>query len=157
MKLGIKHLIECHCTLAIYKGSEDIIYHKFPVYSKIDHTTNKVLPKLAKCNNCEAMHHVYEICKSEIKPGKDESTIVVSKDDISVTLPLKISNILNQYDVDISSWEHVQDIIENKAWGTEIILKRDIVDDKQQVKILTLKSNNQIKISTHVIDNIFTT
>ena len=43
---GIKHLIECHCVLAIFKSKEEkIIFHKFPTYSKIDEN-EKVIPKL---------------------------------------------------------------------------------------------------------------
>ena len=49
---GIKHLIECHCVLAIYKKNQKIINHKFPVYSKIDEK-GAVIPKLSKCNNCD--------------------------------------------------------------------------------------------------------
>ena len=63
--LGIKHLVNCHCYLKIYQKNENIIYHKFPVYSKIDENGN-IIPKNVKCNNCNAFHKVYEIQKSEI-------------------------------------------------------------------------------------------
>ena len=35
---GIKHLIECHCTLKIFERRRNQVYHKFTVYSKIDDT-----------------------------------------------------------------------------------------------------------------------
>ena len=30
---GVKHLIECHCKLRLYRDNKKNIYHKFPVYS----------------------------------------------------------------------------------------------------------------------------
>ena len=71
-----------------------MINHKFPVYSKIDKLSNKVIPKFAKCNNCESLHYVYDICKSELRPGKDQTQITISKDDISLMIPGKLVNIL---------------------------------------------------------------
>ena len=68
---GIKHLIECHCYLAIYKKQINPVNHKFPVYSKIDDNGN-VIKKNVKCNNCDAFHLVYDLCKSEIKAGKEK-------------------------------------------------------------------------------------
>ena len=38
---GIKHLIECHCSLIIFKNNDKQIYHKFPVYSIIDKNQNQ--------------------------------------------------------------------------------------------------------------------
>ena len=147
MKLGVKHLVECHCTLAIYKGNKDKhVYHKFPVYSKIDVSTNRLIPRLAKCNNCEAMHYVYEVCKSEIRAGKDDSNVVMTKDDIALMLPQKIKNVLNQYDADISIWEQIQDINENEAWGEDIVIKREIIAEREQVKILTILGDDKFKI-----------
>jgi len=153
MSLGIKHLIECHCTLAIYKKGINTIYHKFPVYSKIN-DINKIIPKLAKCNNCEALHYVHEVCKSEIRAGKDDSSIVISKEDIAANISERLSNILYQYDADISSWEHAQDIVEEKMWGETLVLKREVIDEKQQVKILTIMSENKLQISTQTINNL---
>ena len=56
--VGYKHLIDCHCVLRIYKKNENIINHKFPVYSKLD-ASNKIIAKHVKCNNCEAVHYVH--------------------------------------------------------------------------------------------------
>ena len=35
--------------------------------------TTWIIPKYVKCNNCEAVHKVYEINKSEIFAGKDQT------------------------------------------------------------------------------------
>ena len=114
---GIKHLIECHCYLAIFKSESKVPpVHKFPVYSKFD-SNEKIIEKIVKCNNCEALHQIVEVGVSQLIPGRDQTKVTVTKDDISHNLSKKIANILYQYECDISSWEHVEDIIEEKRWG----------------------------------------
>ena len=142
---GTKHLIECHCFLKIFNKSEKQINHKFPVYSKLDNDGN-VIKRLVKCNNCEALHQVYDICKSELKPGKEDIETVLSKEDIILMLPDKIANVLIKNNADISDFEHALDIIENKEWESFIVIKRSIVDEDEQVKILQIMSDEKIKI-----------
>ena len=150
---GIKHLIECHCYLAIYKKQEKLINHKFPVYSKFDEN-GIVVKKNVKCNNCDAFHFVYDICKSEIKPGKDQSNLVISKEDLKEMLPQRVSNFLSSNNCDISIWEHVKDIIDERRWGEHVVIKRDIIDEKQQIKYITIDANKNIKINLDIINDI---
>ena len=149
---GIKHLIECHCYLAIFKNSKNMINHKFTVYSKLDESNN-VIAKNFKCNNCDALHKVFDIGKSELIPGKDQTQSTLTKKELSIMLPTKISNILNEYESDMSNYDHAIDIIEEKRWGESIILKRDIIDENEAVKIMTINSKDNIKISTEIINN----
>tara|TARA_A100001515_G_C4552778_1_gene204020 strand:+ start:325 stop:819 length:495 start_codon:yes stop_codon:yes gene_type:complete len=150
---GIKHLIECHCTLKVYQGREDHLYHKFPVYSKFD-KNNKLISKLVQCNNCQTVHKVYDICKSDIlRSGKDELGCVVTQDDISYQLPDRIGNILRKHECDISTWEHVLDLYEEESFNSDIVLKRDIVEGKYQLKILKLVDKDRIKIFTEIIND----
>ena len=97
---GIKHLIECHCTLKIYDRGEDIqnhIFHKFAVYSKLKKDENKIVEKIAQCNNCGTLHKVFDICKSElVERGKDDSNSIIDVEDIKVQLSEKVVKILNQ-------------------------------------------------------------
>jgi hypothetical protein len=152
-RLGIKHLIECHCTLKIYDNNEDQLYHKFPVYSKIDEK-GKVIKKLAQCNHCQTIHNVYDICKSDIiRSGKDDHKTAVSKEDIACQLSNKISNILWRYDCDIATWEQVLDYCDNEYWEQKIVLNRDLVEGKYHVKVLTLLSEDKVKIENKVIEN----
>ena len=150
---GIKHLVECHCTLTIYKGKDQTIYHKFPVYSKFS-DNGKIIPKLAKCNNCDTVHYVYEICKSEIRPGKDDTDVIVTKKDLSLMMPIRIVNIFNEYDTDIATWEQVLDVIEQDALPLEIVIKRDVINEEQQVKILKIESTQKFKIFTEIIRSL---
>lgn len=147
---GVKHLIECHCVLKIYKKNEKIQYHKFPVYSRIEE--NKVIPKIVKCNNCESVHYVFDICKSELRPNKDQTSVTLDIEDISLSLNDKICKVLDKYKCDISTYEHVQDIIEESRWGENVVLKRDIIGDNENVKILTIHSEDSIKIQNKTLN-----
>ena len=150
---GIKHLIECHCVLPLFKSSQKIIYHKFPVYSKIT-ASGMLVEKLVKCNNCEAAHLINEVCKSEIQPGKDQTEVVVSKEDISYMLDDKLVKLLEKTNSDISTWEHVLDVVEEERWGENIIIKREIIDDKEHVKVLTFSATNKFKLFSNSINDL---
>jgi len=151
--LGVKHLIECHCTLKMYQGKEDHLFHKFPVYSLYDEN-KKIITKMAKCNNCETIHKVYDICKSEIvRGGKDKNVAEISVDDIALMIDNKIANVLRTYSCDISVWEHVYDVIEKEAWEFPIILSREIIEGQYHVKILSIISDNKFKIVSKKIED----
>jgi hypothetical protein len=150
---GIKHLIECHCVLPLYRDSQKIIYHKFPVYSKIKED-GRLIEKLVKCNNCEAVHLIKELCKSLIQPGKDQTNVTLSKEDMSYMLSDKLVSILEKTNSDISIWEHVLDIVDEKRWGEDVVIKREIIDEKEHLKILRLLSENKFKVFSESINNL---
>jgi hypothetical protein len=152
-KLGIKHLIECHCTLVNYKGNENHLYHKFCVYSKLN-KSGKVIEKIARCNNCQTLHKVYDICKSDIiRNGKDENKSALTLEDIELQISTKIANILRKYNVDISTYEHILDILENECWDEFVVLSRELIEFKYHVKILKILDHDKIKIITKVIED----
>jgi len=152
-KIGIKHLIECHCTLKIYNGSNNHLFHKFPVYSNYD-STGKLIEKICKCNNCGTLHRVKSICKSEIiRGGKDRNTSEINIEDISLQIDKKIENVLRRYDCDISVWENVLDIIEKEAWEYPVIISREVIDMKYHVKIMEIVSESKIKIISKIIED----
>jgi len=150
---GIKHLIECHCFLKIFDKSENKINHKFPVYSKLDENNN-ILPKLAKCNNCESLHYVYDACKSELRPGKEDIASILTIEDIMMMLPDRINSVLTTNRSDIADFEHALDIIENERWGETIVVKRSIVGEIENIKILQIDGENKIKILNKEINTI---
>ena len=151
--IGQKHLIECHCSLSIYRNKNDIVYHRFSVYSKLD-KKNKVIPKYSKCNNCGANHYVYEFCKSEIKNGKEDSDLSLSIEDIKISLPEKIVKILEQYDCDISIYEEIDHMYDLSYFPHNVVIKREIIDDEHTVKILSFEKNDRFKILTEKIGTI---
>jgi len=150
---GIKHLIECHCFLKIFDKGEKKINHKFPVYSKLDDNDN-VIAKLAKCNNCESLHYVHDVFKSELRPGKEDITSILNIEDIVQMLPEKISTVLTSNRADIADYEHALDVVENQLWGSMIVLKRSIIGEVENVKVLQIDSENKIKILNKEINTI---
>jgi len=150
-KRGIKHLIECHCVLPLYKKKTPIIYHKFLVYTRFD-DNDRVLPKYANCNNCGATHLVYEVCKSDIKVGKEDIQSVRTKEDISLSLPEKILKILESYNSEVVIYEEVEDVLTNLFYPTFITLKREIIDESHHLKILNINGKENFSITTEVIN-----
>ena len=147
---GVKHLIECHCVLPLYRHFEDLIFHKFVVFSTVS-DDDIVEEKISQCNNCGVIHRVYDICKSEVMGGRDESFSLVTIDDIKESLPENFSSILEKNKCDISTWEHLEFAISNRLWGETFVLARETISGKTNVKILKLLSENSLKIESHVI------
>ena len=149
MKKGIKHLIQCHCVLPQYKNSTNPVFHKFAVFSIIDESDTVIL-KYAECNNCGAAHKVYDICKSEILTGRDEVTSRLNKEDFKFSLPKDLFELLNQYDRELSDFEHSQFIIDNEKWDSTIVLSREEMDDHIQGKLLRFISSNKFRIESYI-------
>ena len=125
-----RHLVECQCVLPLYAKNTKVIYHKFPVFSKIDDDGN-MQEKHAKCNNCDIIHRVYDAGKSEILWGQEGlKGYLVNKDDIRFNLELsgneRIADLLEKYDSDISVWEVVNHIIENEITDNVLLNKEEM-------------------------------
>lgn len=125
---GIKHLIQCHCILPQFKESRDPVFHKFTVFSILDEESDTVQPKFAQCNNCGIIHKVVDVCRSELTT-KEESKTLPSIVDIRLSLPKSLSEVLDSYQSDISTWEHAEWIYLSKMWDSWIILTKEEDDD----------------------------
>jgi len=146
---GFKHLIQCHCILPQFKNKAEPIFHKFIVFSVID-DKDKVIPKYSHCNNCGVVHRVFDLCKSEIVLGKESIRSMLTKEDIRPSLPTNISSILDTYECDLPIWEEVHFIIDNKRWGSSVVLTKDILDDTIQGKNLSILGQTEVKIETFI-------
>ena len=144
---GIKHIIDCHCVLAQYRNTKNPIYHKFIVFSIID-DSNTVVPKFVQCNNCDTVHKVFDICKSEIISGKDELGTGIQKDDIKRILPEDVRDVLESYSADLATYEYAAFILEQKKWGSFVVLTREIINDDVSGKMLVFESPVKFKIET---------
>ena len=120
---GIKHLIQCHCILPQFKESRDPVFHKFTVFSILDEESDTVQPKFAQCNNCGIIHKVVDVCRSELTT-KEESKTLPSIVDIRLSIPKSLSEVLDSYQSDISTWEHAEWIYLSKMWDSWIILTK---------------------------------
>ena len=141
----VKHLVECQCVLNLFKNKTKIIYHKFKVFSEIDEN-DEIKEKYVICNNCDIVHRVYEVCKSEIKWGSENlKSLVTTKEDIKFNLVSnKKENIvleLEKNDIDLCEWEYIEYLIENCKEG-KIILNKNEIDNNIVYNILYIKGDN---------------
>ena len=145
---GVKHLIQCHCVLPQYKNMKDPVFHKFTVFSVIDES-DTVQTKYAECNNCSAIHKVYDLCKSEILTGKDEMKAGLSVQDFKLSLPEQLYELLGQYDCEICDYEYSQFILDNKVWESTIVLSREELDEKIQGKTLRFLEGEKFRVESY--------
>tara|TARA_B100000123_G_scaffold267445_1_gene240807 strand:- start:290 stop:763 length:474 start_codon:yes stop_codon:yes gene_type:complete len=148
----VKHLIDCHCILSIYKNRTKPIYHKFPVFSILEEDSIK--EKYVLCNNCDIVHKVFEINKSEIKWGNEGfKSLVTTKEDIKFNLENlgmeRLVTILEVNNVDISDWELIDYLLENNLEGKVVIDKKEI-EDSINYKYLEIK-NGKYKIKNDIV------
>jgi len=148
----VKHLVECQCTLSIFKNKTKPVYHKIPVFSLIDE--NDVLKeKYVICENCAIVHFVFETFKSEIKWGQEEvKSLVTTKEDIKFNLEAydkqNIVNMLEKFDKHVSDWEYAEYLVENDLSGF-IVLEKNESDNNIVYKILEI-ADNRIKIKKEI-------
>jgi hypothetical protein len=150
---GQKHLITCRCILQQFKSQNNPPFHKFVVFSVINTENDEVQVKLSQCNNCGIVHKVTDICKSEIL-SKDSISSLTTIDDIKVNLPEKLLSVLDRYEIDLPSWEHINFIIENESWGECEVLSSDNIDDVVQGKYIVFYGKNLFKIEQYTKEEI---
>ena len=142
---GIRHLVECHCILPQFRSTVPSVYHKFIVFSVSNE--DAVQPKLAQCNNCGIIHKVVDFCKSEIVHGLEDSSSLRTINDVKVAMPLRLVEFLVPQNLDISLWELIEFVLDNKL-EKEIPLTKDDKTDLTQIKMLHIKSDGSFKIKT---------
>ena len=149
MKRGTKHLIPCHCILPQYRNKNPPIFHKFVVFSVID-SFGSIESKIVQCNNCNVLHKVIDICRSEILLGKDESIAILSIDDLRRQIPDSFASILEENKCDLPTWENLKFILDEEMWGENLVLSRENLGDSTHFKIMNILSKNDFKIEVHL-------
>ncbi len=145
MSEHIKHLIECQCTLNIFKNKTKTVYHQFKVFSEIN--DNDVFKeKYVMCNNCDILHRVFEVCKSEIKWGNENlKSLVTTKEDVKFNLESKNQEKLvlelEKNNIDLCEWEYAEYLIENNKEG-QIILNKNEIDNNIVYNVLYIKGES---------------
>ncbi len=139
-----KHLVECQCTLSIFKNNNKPVYHKIPVISFLGED-DKVKEKYIICNNCGIVHRVYEVFKSEIKWGMENlKSLVNTIDDIEQNLVFleqsQLCDVLRKESLMTHDWEYVEYLIENNKNGN-IILQKTESDNNIVCRVLEIKNN----------------
>jgi len=140
-----KHLIECHCVLPQFRNREKTLYHKFAVFSTVDES-DTVVPSLSQCNNCGTIHKVFDICKSEILGGKDESRAVETKEDVILSLPAALIELFSSYSLDLPDYQMARFILENEKWDSTVVLASETGTDRCEGKILRFVSKDKFRV-----------
>ena len=153
----IRHLVECQCILSIFRNNTVPVYHKFSVFSKFD-DDGFVEKKYVTCNNCDSLHEISDICRSEIKWGKDTLIgLVNTKDDIKFNLisqnKQNIVEILEKNNCDISVWELVEHVIDNNLEETVVLDKKE-VENNIIYNCLNIKNGNA-RIKKEIVQRYF--
>jgi len=133
---------------------DEPIFHKFVVYSRFE-DSDKIERKIVRCNNCDAVHRVIDLCKSEIVLRVEDTDVIIDEDEIKLGLPERLVKILEKNNSDLPTFEAVDDIIENEAWGSEVVISRKSLDiDKTHLKILEIKGPEKFRLKSESINII---
>lgn len=144
---GVKHIIECHCILPQYRERSKPVYHRFVVFSEID-KSDTVVPSHAQCNNCGTVHKIYDICKSEIVAGKDESATVEKIKDVAMSLPKSVLELFESYSLELPDYMLARHIIENKKWNSTMVLAKESDEDSTTGKILRFMEGDRFRVES---------
>jgi len=144
---GQRHLVKCRCVLPQFKGITSPPAHQFIVFSVISEE-NAVTVKYAQCNNCGIIHKVTDICTSEILSGKEAMNSIVKIEDIKLSLPPNLADILERNNADVATWEAAQFILENKEWGNFVILAQEEESGTRQGKYVRIMSETFFKVES---------
>ena len=150
---GQLHLIKCRCILPQFKGRQNPSAHQFVTFSVIN-DDDTVKSKYAQCNNCGIIHKIIDICSSEILPGKESASSIINIEDIKVSLPPSLVNILERNNSELYAWEQAQFIIENKSWGEFVILAQEEAAGTKQGKYVRIMSETFFKVDAFTRDDI---
>ena len=153
MAHGLKHLVTCRCVLPQFKRTPNPPDHQFIVFSVIK-DDETVEPKFAQCNNCGVVHKVIDVCRSEIVVGREAMGSLVTIEDVKVSLPANLATILESNDADLASWEAAQFAIENKKWGSFVVLKTDEESGLRQGKYVRILSETMFKVESFTREEI---
>ena len=154
MSYGYKHLVECHCVLPQFRHKKTVTYHKFAVFSVADES-DTVSPHLAQCNNCGTVHRVFDVCKSEILAGKDESRAVEKKEDVCLSLPSALVELFASYRLELPDYQFARFILENEKWDSMIVLTSEHTVTAREGELVRFVSQDKFRVepfsSTEVI------
>ena len=108
---------------------------------------DQLVPSYAQCPNCNAIHKIVEVFLSKTLP-RETIAALPKKQEIKLSIPEEISNILETYNCDISVWQEVEFIFANQQWGKMVILKKDQEEDCVSGKLLLIIGEKLFKIES---------
>lgn len=153
MQPGHKHLVKCRCILSQFKNRPEPPIHRFIVFSQFD-DDGVVVPKYVQCNNCGIIHKVVDICKSEILSTKENMSSVVTIEDIRPGMHPGLAGVLEKNNADLPTWEACQYILDNKLWGTHVVLTTDVDQESRAGKYVRILGEAMFKVDSYVSQEV---
>lgn len=148
MKHTQRHAIRCRCFLKQQQQQREQTPFTFLTCSLL--IDGAVVPSYVECPNCGIMHRVHDVCRSDIQNRTELTGAVKTIDDIRASLPDKLSSVMTSYELDVSSWQQAQLIVDNELWGEHVILKTEqLPDGVKIVKLMRILSATLVKVETH--------
>lgn len=147
MPSGIKHTIQCHCILPQYKNTSEPVFHKFVVFSIVD-DNDVCIPKIVNCNNCGATHKVFDLCKSELITGREDSNSAMKIEDFKFSLPQSLYELLVSYNAEVYDFEYSEFILDQNLWDSTIVLAREKTDSGTDGKLVRFISENKFRVES---------
>lgn len=152
---GQRHLVKCRCVLQQFKNAKDPPNHMFVVFSVI-RDDDTVVEKIVQCNNCGIVHKIVDICKSKIVSGKEESRSILTIDDVRVSVPKNLADVLDRNKADLPTWEHAKFVLDNKQWGELVLLGSDEENESKHGKYVRILGDNLFKVDSFSREEIVT-
>lgn len=149
---GVKHLVQCHCVLPQFRGRDNPVFHKIEVFSELDEEDNAI-EKFIVCDNCGVVHKVFDLCRSEIQTQHETITSVRTIPEIKMSLDNDICDLLEKNNCHVSTWENIEFILENEIFDVPVVINRENIKGKTNIKYLELKKNGKFKIKSDIISN----
>ena len=142
--VGQKHLIKCRCILPQFKKRTNPPVHEFVVFSAI--VDGEFQKSIAQCNNCGIAHSVYDFCQSDILDSKEGVGAIPTIDDICLSLPDDLENLLKSCGSDLATFQHVDFALSHELWNTKILLSKEEAEGYITGKSLVIVSENRFRV-----------
>tara|TARA_Y100001970_G_C14255537_1_gene875081 strand:+ start:4674 stop:5036 length:363 start_codon:yes stop_codon:yes gene_type:complete len=107
---------------------------------------DQIIESVVNCNNCGIAHRVVDVCKSVILTNSENSQATINIDDIKISLPENVGNIMEANNKELADYQHLQFLIEQNNTEGFILLSKELIDGKQQGKILKYKGHGKFAI-----------
>jgi hypothetical protein len=153
-KQGQKHLIKCSCVLPQLSKLKDQPSHEFKVFSIFDDESGEFEPSFVQCDNCGVVHKVIDLCTSIVMRGKEELNSVVTVEDVKAVMPQQLSAVLEQNNADLPTWQQTAWLLEEKKWGTSLVLTSEYIDGTRQGKLLTILGEALYKVTSFTNETV---
>ncbi len=151
-KQGVKHLVQCVCTLQTLNNMKDPPSHEFVVFSTYDDADDSFDVTFVQCDNCGLVHKVVDVCKSEVVRGKEDLAFAISIADVRSSLNPNIVEVLEKHNASLPTWQQTAWIVTEKRWGESVTLGSERVNNVKQGKVMILLGESLYRLQAYTTE-----